>query len=176
MLNPNEIIYYVIPPSYDYIPSKLKLLLEKTCFKSWSQIHMTIIDPPCEKWPSMRNGNQFDDPNWMEEILWPLVCIAHNVRIFNRISRVKRNQEFQRSSPISREDFKEAIKNLIPQSNYLCVLFENNDMEVEMAVYYQSGEELFFLVKTGSLEQVKKILDLHGREITCWEYEHHEIE
>ena len=176
MLKPNEIIYYMVPEDYDYMPSKLKLLLAGSSFESWKQIHMTIIEEPCETWPSIRNGNQFDDPNWIEEVLWPLVCITQNVKIFNKVSKFKKNQSFKQISSISREEFKNGIHHLIPYSNYLCILFEDNNEGVELVAYYQAGEELYFFFKPDYLKEVKDIMDLHAKETTCWEYERYVTE
>ena len=175
MENKNELIFYVVPSDYDYVPSKLKLLLGKDYFKPWKHIHMTIIEPPCRKWPSVRNGNQLDDPTWVEDIFWPFVCITPNIRIFNKVSRFKSSQVLQQSSFILRSEFKKVIHDLVPYSNYLCILFENNFGEIEMVAHYQAGEDLYFLVKPDSLEQVKKVLNSSAKEITCWEYEHYRM-
>lgn len=174
-MSENEMVYYEVPEEYDYVTTKLRRLLIENNFNEWKQINLTVIEKNKGKWPFVRNSNIFDDAKEIEKILWGIISKFYKVNIYTRIHRCKKNRIYDTFFLEDRELFKNCIYDLIPYENYFCVLCTDKSENVNLALYFQAGEEINICTKKEELDYVKENLNNYAKEITCKEYEELEL-
>lgn len=167
----NEMVYYEVPEEYDYLSTKFKRLLIENNFEEWKQINLTVITKHEGSWPFVRNSNVFDNAKEMEKILWNLLFKSYKVSIYTKIYRYKKNRIYDTFVLENREIFKKCIYDLIPYENYFCFLSTDEFEDINLALYFQAGEEVNICTKKENLDYVKKCLNNYAKEITCKEYE-----
>lgn len=162
-----ELVYYLVPEDYDYIPRKVKKQLNSSTV--WEQINFTIHYNN-ENWPLITGPTIFDDYKKMTDLFWLLKFNSYHLKITDKIPRYK-EAKFKTIALSDKTNLEKEVKKMIPICNNLYLFFIDDAGNIERAVYYTAGEEIEFYIKHCEVQAVEKILDELARRVSCEDYE-----